>query len=81
LHVAYQVWLADPKHTKPMWRDEIIKFLQRVLRYPANIRRFLAADGVSLLLYNIAQLHAVPEDEIVPNYVRNPTVTFDPNGN
>uniref|UniRef100_A0A6A7FQV3 DnaJ homologue subfamily C GRV2/DNAJC13 N-terminal domain-containing protein n=1 Tax=Hirondellea gigas TaxID=1518452 RepID=A0A6A7FQV3_9CRUS len=55
--LPYIVWLLDPKHTHPLWRDHILNFLATLLMNPRNAKEFIRSGGLSHLEYYISDIH------------------------
>ena len=57
--MPYLVWLFDPQHTQPVWRDQLLELFFLLLENPENCSRFVQAGGVEHLCYYIAQVMAI----------------------
>eukprot|EP00475_Leptophrys_vorax_P007991 TRINITY_DN15116_c0_g1_i1.p1 TRINITY_DN15116_c0_g1~~TRINITY_DN15116_c0_g1_i1.p1 ORF type:complete len:1790 (-),score=434.50 TRINITY_DN15116_c0_g1_i1:55-5424(-) len=65
--LPYLIWLLNPKHAIPIWRDHILRFMLDLITYQGNARLFLKLGGVDYLISYLASVHIV-----------NPEVKEDP---
>lgn len=74
--LPFLIWLLDPKHTRDLWRDQILDFLLLLLTNCANAKDFLRRGGLEHLFYYLNQVHRPYPGDVNSNVVER-TGSFD----
>lgn len=55
--MPYLLWLIQPKSTTTMFRDNVLRFIDRLCIVPINGKRLVAAEGLPTILHYISSVH------------------------